>query len=112
MKLSCFPDLLFKISPGLAFNKANTFCAVTGENSTAFLDRGLEPTEPDWLNRLQTEVCVVATAACKAACPGTWSSLLPFPALGSGVCLWSLLVWAGGLLAKIPKSGHSFTQVS
>lgn len=59
MKLSRFPDLLFKISPGLAFNKANTFCAVTGKNNTAFLDQGLEPTEPDRQNRLKTGMRVL-----------------------------------------------------
>lgn len=57
MKLSRFPDLLLKISPGLAFNKANTFCAIPGKNCTAFLDQGLEPTEPDRLSRLKTGMC-------------------------------------------------------
>lgn len=39
MKLSCFPDLLFKTSPGLAFSTGNTLRVVMREECLEFLDQ-------------------------------------------------------------------------
>lgn len=105
MKLSCFPDLLFKISPGPAFNTANILCGHKGE-----LHWILGPTTKLWgpdklreCKKNDTGGCFALIAACLAglsrgihlfALPFGLS--LPFPAIGNNVYLLPLLGFGAG----------------